>query len=232
MPFPTTLPSHIPHLDPHWFEHLQMPHHLPAMGDLLDFCYHMGPAEAAVFVIVGVIFLLFGVNIYKFLVMLNAALVGAAIGAYFGDKAGNSSVGAVTGGFIAAAIAWPLMKHAVALMGAAVGVMLGAAVWRVAGLQPDLVWAGAVCGGIALGMLSFTLFRGCVMMFTSLQGAMMIAMGILSLVYKYPDLAPKVSSTMSAKTYILPVAVLLPALAGMIFQQSPAGAGAKPATKK
>ncbi len=207
-----------------------MPHHLPAMGDLLDFCYHMGPAEAAVFVIFGVVFLLFGINIYKFLVMLNAGLVGAGIGAFFGDKAGNAQVGAVTGGFIAAALSWPLMKHAVALLGAAVGLFLGASIWRVAGLEPDLVWAGAITGAIAFGMLSFILFRGCVMMYTSLQGAMMLVMGVISLVYKYPDLAPKVSSTMSAKAYILPVAVLLPALCGLIFQQSPSAA--KPPVKK
>lgn len=233
---PTSLPfsPHAPFVDTNLLEHFTVPHHLPAMGDLLDFCYHMGPGEAALFVIFGVVFLLFGINIYKFLVMLNAGIAGAGIGAWLGEKAGNQGVGAVVGGFIAAALSWPMMKHAVAILGAAVGCMLGTAVWRVADLQPDMVWAGALCGAVLLGMLSFTLFRGCVMMFTSLQGAMMIAMGVLALTYKYPDLAPKITATLSAKSYILPVAVFLPALVGLIYQQTPsAPAGAaKPPVKK
>ncbi len=231
MPHPTSLPTSVPH--PHFhpgsfLDRYQLPHHWPTTGDLLVFCHNMGPGEAALFIIFGVIFLLFGINIYKSLVMLNAGLVGAAIGAWLGDKAGNQPVGAVTGAFIAAALSWPLMKHAVSLLGAAVGGVLGASIWRVAALPPDLVWAGALCGGVSMGMLSFVLFRGCIMMYTSLQGAVMIAIGVLSLIYKYPELAPQLTAAMSAKNYILPVAVLLPALFGLIYQQAPGAA--KPAT--
>src|SRR3954465_4903035 len=128
MPHSTTLPISLrpPAVDLNFLEHVKnVPAHLPTMGDLLDICYHMGPGEAALFVIFGVIFLLFGINIYKFLVMLNAGLAGAAAGAWLGDKAGNQAVGAVTGGFIAAALSWPLMKHAVAILGAAIGCMFG-----------------------------------------------------------------------------------------------------------
>jgi hypothetical protein len=234
MKLPTSLPTTMPHINTSaLLEELQRLHHWPAQGDLLSLCYKMGPAEAAGFLIFGIIFLLFGINIFKFLVMINAGIAGALLGAYLGDKGGNAPVGAAVGGFVAAALSWPLMKHAVALMGAAIGAVVGAAAWRVAGLHAESYWAGALCGGVIFGMLSFVIFRACIIAFTSLQGAAMIVVGVLALIFKYPELAPQVSSGLSNKTYIMPLAVFIPALCGLIYQQMPAAhaAGAKPAPK-
>jgi hypothetical protein len=235
MKIPTTPPSSIQHFSASaLLDQIQMLHRWPAQGDLLTLCYRMGPAEAALFVILGIIFLLFGINIFKILVMANAALLGAAAGAWIGDRGGNAPVGAVAGAFVAAALSWPLMKHAVAIMGALIGAMLGASTWHVASLNPEYAWAGALCGAATFGLLSFVLFRGCVIMFTSLQGAAMIVIGVLALLFKYPDFAPKLASFMSAKEYILPLAVLFPALCGLVFQQSPSihHPNLKPAAKK
>jgi hypothetical protein len=235
MKIPTTLPSSIQHFDPGaLLDQIQMLHRWPAQGDLLTLCYKMGPAEAALFVILGVIFLLFGINIFKILVMANAALLGAVAGAWIGDRGGNAPVGAVVGAFIAAALSWPLMKHAVAIMGALIGAMVGASAWHVANQNPEFAWAGAACGAATFGLLSFVLFRGCVIMFTSLQGAAMIVIGVLALLFKYPEFAPKLASLMSAKQYILPLAVLFPALCGLVFQHSPTAhhPHLKPAAKK
>ena len=214
-------------------EQIHVPNHWPVQGDVLSFCYKMGPGEAALFLIIGVIFVLFGINIFKFVVMANAGIAGAAIGVFAGEKAGNAAVGALIGGFTAAVIAWPLMKHAVAIMGGVIGAVVGASLWRAFGLNHEFYWAGAMCGGITFGMLSFLLFRGCVMMYTSLQGSLMVVVGVLSLICKYQDVAPKMMQTMSAKAYIMPIAVFIPFLCGLIFQQSPsAGAAAAGAKKK
>src|SRR5258708_39412920 len=92
MALPTTFPTSLPRFTVrNILDQIQMPHHWPAQGDLLSFCYKMGPGEAALFVIFGVILLLFGVNIFKFVVMLNAALLGAAIGAFIAEKAGHTA---------------------------------------------------------------------------------------------------------------------------------------------
>src|SRR5947209_16537872 len=147
MATPTTMPTTMPHVSASaLLDELQRLHHWPAQADLLSICYKMGPGEAALFVILGVVFLLFGINIYKFLVMLNAALAGAVIGGWLGDRAVNSSVGAAVGAFVAAACSWPLMQHAVAITGAVIGAVVGASAWRVAGLHPQFFWAGAMCG--------------------------------------------------------------------------------------
>src|SRR5437588_4623786 len=148
MAFPTSLPSSLPRFHATGLiDQIQLPHHFPEQGDLLSLCFKMGPGEATLFFIFGILFVLFGINIFKFVVMVNAAVAGAAIGAFFGEKAGNTEVGATVGGFIAAVLCWPLMKHAVALMGFVIGAAAGAGMWRAFSLNPDLFSAGETTVG-------------------------------------------------------------------------------------
>src|SRR5262252_4618827 len=107
--------------------------HWPAQHDLLSWCVKMGPAESAFLVMAGIIYLLWGVQWFKWLVTINFALMCAMVGAWLG-KAGEAEViCAVIGLFAGAAIAWPLMKYAVAAMGGVVGGLLGGGVWLTVG---------------------------------------------------------------------------------------------------
>lgn len=218
------------------FLHFHLPAHWPAQSDLLTWAQATGPGEAALFILIGVIYLLFGINLYKVLVMLNAALLGAFIGAVVGDKMGQAAApGAIVGGFTAAAIAWPLMKYAVAIMGAGLGLLAGMSMWRALSLPPELHFAGGLIGAVSFGLLSFVLFKGCIMMYTSLQGATMAVFGIMSLMLKYPTLSPEIQHALLIKPFILPLAIFIPTLAGLIYQQSnPQGSAgaAKPPVKK
>jgi hypothetical protein len=202
----------------HFWNTLHLPSHWPAQTDLLQWCQNMGPGEATALIIGGIIYLLYGYYIFRGLVLLNAGFFGAYIGGRVGEKAGSMPAGALMGGFIAGALAWPFMKYAVALMGGAFGAMLGASTWRAIGLQPDMCWAGSLIGLVAFGLLSFILFRVSVMMFTSLQGAVMMIIGVLSLAYKYKDFAPKVTEHMTVQPFLLPLAILVPAILGLVYQ--------------
>ncbi len=210
-----------------------VPQHWPAQGDLLTWAQNMGALTAALLVLAGITYLMFGVYAYRALVTINAAIVGAYLGALIGHKAGNATAGAMVGGFAACALAWPLMKYAIAIMGGAFGALLGASIWRAANLEPSYAWAGGGMGLIFFGMLSFLLFRGSIMMFTSLQGSVMLVFGLLGLIYKYQELAPHVNSNLQARQFILPLLIFVPATLGLIWQQSqypqagapPAGAG-------
>src|SRR5438874_1813491 len=107
----------------------------------------MSPAVAALLVLAGVIYLMFGVYAYKSLITVNAAVVGAYVGALLGERMGNPTAGALVGGFAGCAVAWPLMKYAVAIMGGVFGMLMGASIWRSFGLDPGFAWAG---GGMGL----------------------------------------------------------------------------------
>ena len=88
-------------------------------------------------------------------------------------------------------------------------------------------------GLIFFGMLSFMIFRGSIMMFMSLQGSVMLVFGLLGLIYKYQDIAPKVTENLTAKAFVLPLLIFVPATLGLIWQQTHYGAApAAPAAKK
>lgn len=193
--------------------------HWPMQTDLLQWCQTMTPAAATILVMGGIIYLLFGIHIYRWLVMLNAAILGGAIGGGIGERAGSAIAGALVGAFIAAALTWPMLKYAVAAMGGIFGALLGASLWRSANLEPNLMWAGALTGLIGFGLLSFVLFRGSIMMYTSLQGSVMLIFGILGLIYKYQELGPKVTENMTLKPFLLPILIFIPATVGLIYQQ-------------
>src|SRR5438128_1788356 len=105
-----------------------LPEHWPAQGDLLQWCQHMGPATAAILILAGIVYLAFGIYIYRTLVTVNAAVVGTYLGGLLGNKLGNALAGAMVGGFLGAAVTWPMMKYAVAVMGGIFGMLAGASV--------------------------------------------------------------------------------------------------------
>ena len=227
MAHPTTHPSNQP-----LFLDLHMPTHFPAQTDVLTWCQSIGPGEGAILVLLGVIYLMFGINIYKFTVMLNAGILGSILGFWIGDQAGNGLVGAAVGGFTAAALVFPLMKHAVTIMAALTGAVVGAGLWRLFSPHPDLYWAGAGSGAVVLALLAQQIFRGCVIMHTAMQGSAMLAIGVLALVTKYKTLTPQLVEAFKTKPFILPLAIFLPALLGLIYQQSPSAGGAAAAAAK
>jgi hypothetical protein len=203
----------------------------PHQTDLLNWSQHIGPAESTLLLLAGIVYLLWGFQIFKILVMLNAACVGAYIGATLGvGKQDTLICGGLLGAALAAGVAWSMMKYAVAMMGGLFGAVLGASLWRVAALDHHFVWAGALIGLAVFGMLSFILFRASVMMYTSLQGSFMMVFGLLGLLTKYHDLAPRLTQNMIGKPMLLTSLVLIPAMVGLIYQQScatPAGPSKK-----
>jgi hypothetical protein len=72
---------------------------------------------------------------------------------------------------------------------------------------------------IFFGMLSLILFRGSVIVYTSLQGSVMLVFGIFGLIYKYQSLAPDLTIMLNQRTFMLPALVFVPAIIGLLFQQ-------------
>src|SRR5690242_5140803 len=86
------------------FNWLHPPHHWPVQQDLLQWCQSMSPGAAALLMIGGIIFLLFGWYAFKGLITLNAAMVGGCLGAIIGDKlADSAAIGGIVGAVLMAA---------------------------------------------------------------------------------------------------------------------------------
>jgi hypothetical protein len=208
---------------------LNFPSYWPGQTDLLVWFHEMGSAVALLLVLLGLVYLLFGYHLFKPLVLLNAAFVGAMIGVFISGRTGGALPSGILGGFVAAAATYPLMKWAVALMGGLFGALLGFTLWRTFGLEPGFAWTGGCMGLIACGLLCFIVFRGSVMAYTSLQGSVMLVFGILSLAYKYQDFAPRLSQSLQVKPFLLPMAIFIATILGLIYQQN-SSFGAAPAT--
>ena len=218
-PAPTTAP---------WLEAVQIPTNWPGQMDLLQWSQRMGPGMATLLILLGIVYLLFGFYLFKGLLVVNAAIAGAVLGAIIGQRSGSDVPCAVLGAFLAAAVTVPLMKWAVAVHGGLLGAALGGAIWRLVGLDPTFAWSGAMTGLIALGMFSFILFRGGVMTYMSLQGSLMLVFGLLGMLYKYADVGPKLTRGLQDRDFILPMAIFIPAVIGLLYQQAnnkPAPAG-------
>ncbi|QOV90353.1 ABC-2 transporter permease [Humisphaera borealis] len=202
----------------------------PEQTDLLKFAQNMGPGLAALLIIMGIVYLLFGFQIYRILVVLNSAAVGFVVGAAIGDLKGASIPCAIAGGVLAGAVSWPTTKYAVAVMGGLFGAMVAATIWRLLGQDPAFTWAGAMTGLVGGGLLCFIVFNGCVMAYMSLQGSTMLIFGLLGLLLKYQEIAPKVGDYLTLKPFVLPLFVFIPTVLGTMFQQNgatPPPAGAK-----
>lgn len=204
--------------------YLQLPHRWPEQTDIISLCMHMGPGPAFLLVLLGVVYLLFGFYLYKALITFNATALGALMGLIIGQKFEQPIMGAVLGGFLAAALTWPQMKYAVALMGGLIGGVIGAGIWQSLGLENTYAWTGAMMGLIFFGLLSFILFRGSIMMYTSFQGSMMLVFGLLGLILKYQDIGLPLASKMSVNSFLLPIFVLIPTILGILYQQANAPA--------
>ncbi|MGB7157709.1 MAG: hypothetical protein WBD40_06560 [Tepidisphaeraceae bacterium] len=214
-------------VNPAW---LNVSVHWPGQTDLITWCNNMGPGLATILVIGGIVYLVFGVYLYKALITINLAVVGAYLGALIGFKTGGSAAmipWALIGAFCFAALTWPLMKYAVAVMGGLYGFLLGAAIWRTGGLEARYAWAGGGMGLIGFGMLSFILFRGSIMMYTSLQGSVMLVFGLLGLIFKYQSLSPKLLASLTSQPIVLPLSIFIPTVLGLIYQQTQFGAAAE-----
>ena len=176
---------------------------------------------------VGVVYLLYGWRIFRALVVISFGFIGMFLGMLSADKLSSNDHALMWGGIIGmalfAAIAVPLMKWCVSVLGAVAGGILTSGIWIALDLSDTYLPAGFIVGFIAGGLISFIMLKVSVMLFTSLGGSLITVTGLLALLYQYDV---KVSDPMTFYTYnlilthpwFLPLAIIIPTIAGMLIQ--------------
>ena len=140
--------------------------------------------QALIAVSFGAVYLLYGWRIFKVITVVCFGMLGLYAGMKVGGTMGSILWGGIIGLAGLAALSIPLMKWAVSILGAVAGGIITSGLWFAFGLPQQYIWAGAVIGIIAGGMISFIVFKIAVMLFTSLGGAVLIIIGLLSLLYR------------------------------------------------
>ncbi len=208
---------------------------------LVDSLSSLHIAWSIIFLVAGLTCLLNGYRYYKIVVVCLAA----AIGLFGGYKCGvmlNASGGgpyiiAACLGLLCAITCIPLMKYSVAAMGGLAGAFIGGNIWSAAyrlaegaDVPVQNAWIGALIGLVVFGMLAFITFKLSVVVFTSVAGAMVCVLGAMSLILNIPSWKPSVTESISAHAIVMPLLVFVPAIIGLILQESYKEDGGKPAS--
>ncbi len=176
--------------------------------------------ESLTFIAFGSVCLLYGWRVFKMLVVINFGLIGLVLGMSISDRIVglNQLAGGIIGMGILGVLSVPLMKWAVNILGAFAGGVIASGIWYAFGLNEQYLWAGAMTGIVAGGMLSFVIFKVAVMLFTSLWGSTLIVSGSLALLYIHQSTSEQIESLFFANKWFIPAIIILPTILGLFVQ--------------
>ena len=178
--------------------------------------------QAVLAISFGVVYLLYGWRIFRVLVVICFGMIGMFLGMKAGERFGNVPAGGLAGTAVFAFLAVPLMKWCVSFLGAAAGGLITSGIWYACRLPEQYIWAGAVIGIVAGGMISFILLKASVMLFTSLGGSLITLVGVLALLHEYemnrPEPTHYIEDLIYLHPWFLPTVIIVPTLIGMFIQ--------------
>ena len=179
--------------------------------------------QAVIGISFGIIVLMYGWRIYKALTVIGFGILGLYLGLWIGNQFQKPLPGAIVGCVLLVILAIPLMRWAVAILGAVAGGILAGGIWHSCNLPQEYVWAGALTGFVAGGMISFVVFKLAVMLFTSLSGTSLIVIGAFALIYRYETFASDPPTThlnhlYYSNSWFLPLLLTAGTLLGIILQ--------------
>ncbi len=180
----------------------------------------LGLIEALTFVSFGVVCLFYGWRIFKILAVICFGLAGMFVGIWVDQRLVRAqepiwlpTIFTLLSGFFAV----PFLRWGVSVLGAGAGGVLTAGAWLGMGLPHAYLWAGALIGLIAGGLLSFIVFKSAVMLFTSLGGSGLMMMGVLAILQRYSG-SGQLETLAHQQRWFLPVMFLVPMVIGIIMQ--------------
>ena len=181
----------------------------------------LGILEALTFISFGAVCLFYGWRVFRILVVISFAMLGLVLGMMISSKIGGENNNPLLGVVVAIVmgiVSVPLMRWAVSILGAAAGGIVTAGLWYACKLPEQYIWAGGLVGVVAGGMISFIIFRIAVMLFSSMSGSALIVMGMLALLYHYPQTTERVQELVFSESWFLPIALMAPTAIGILLQ--------------
>ncbi|RPI62263.1 MAG: DUF4203 domain-containing protein [Planctomycetaceae bacterium] len=200
---------------------------LPTQAQFLDYLTSMDVIQAGVLLVCGLVYMLYGWKMFRILIIVNAAMLGAVLGSKCGAMLQGQNMPlycGLGGAVVLAVLAWPLMKYAVCLMGGLAGAFLGFTLWHYvtnaaqSASVNEYAWVGALVGLVIMGLLAFIVFRVTIVIFTAFQGSLLVVPGIMALLMLSQSLKPNILRAMNDNPHLLPLLIFVPAVIGIAFQ--------------
>jgi hypothetical protein len=185
-----------------------------------------------VFLVLGLVFLLYGYKLYKILVSVVFAGIGGMVGVLIGVHFGAPGwlIGLI-GAIVLGILAWPLFRIGWGILGGAIFGAIALPLAVAMTNSPVLGYTLAAVAFIAGMVLTIVLMRPLIIISTSISGAATLVEGVLLMLIRWPSAGDPVRAELESKPYLFVVLVALPAILGAILQWRDT-AGAKPAAKK
>ncbi|MGI9014707.1 MAG: hypothetical protein ACR2GY_10715 [Phycisphaerales bacterium] len=193
--------------------------------ELIEMLSQVHVTVAGALLIVGILCVLNGYRWHRWVVIVCAFLSGFGLGWLMSRHLEQPYIVAGALALMAAVVANPLLKFAVAIFGGLTGAFIGANLWTAFGYQEQAHWAGALLGLTIVGMASFMMFKHVVVLFTSIGGSAMAMAGGIALLLYVPDIRDGVTSALTNNTLILPLLLTVAAVIGFTLQQGQSAAG-------
>jgi hypothetical protein len=180
----------------------------------------LGLIEALTFISFGVVCIFYGWRVFKILVIISFTLFGLFLGVYANQTlvGGDSFWLGIIAMILFGVLSVPLMRWGVSILGAVAGGVLTGGAWYAFRLPENYVWAGALAGMIAGGMISFIIFKIAIMLFSSLGGSALVVVGVLAVIHDYMPTAVDIEELIRDQKWFLPVALLVPMAIGIYWQ--------------
>jgi len=182
----------------------------------------LGLIEALTFVSFGAVCLFYGWRVFKILVVICFGLLGMVLGITVTNKIvglSNQLMGGLIGMVLLSVLSVPLMRWAVCILGGMAGGTVTSGIWYATGLPENMIWAGALIGMIAGGMISFIVFKVAVILFSSLGGSALLVVGLLAVLCSgHIGATEQVHNLVINHKWFLPVALIIPTAVGVIVQ--------------
>ena len=171
---------------------------------------------------IAIIFLLYGWRLFRLLVALNFLYLGLFLGRYAGLQSNQPSIVMLTGilgAIFCISMTFPFMKYCVAILGGMAGAAIGSAVWKGFAGMDSMIIAGSMAGLVAGAFLAFSSFKYTVMMFTSVQGSMMLLIGSLAIMKNQTPLGPTMEQYLINMPMNLPALLICIVILGILVQK-------------
>ena len=181
---------------------------------------NLGLIEAMTFMSFGVVCLFYGWRVFKVLVVICFAMAGLAIGWRISNivGGGNSPLLGILLGVALGIVSVPLMRWSVGVLGAVAGALITGGLWYAFQLPEQYMWAGALVGFVAGGMMSFIVFKVAVMLFSSLGGSLLVVAGVLALMHQYEPSSAYIKEMFYGPKWFLSSIILVPTVIGIWAQ--------------
>ncbi len=137
----------------------------------------LGLFGSVMFVITGIVYMLYGWQIFRVMVAIGFAFIGFYLGTMAGDIFGWPMLGGTVAAILLAVLSLPLMRLGTGIIIALASASLAGYLWHISEMPEKYTLACAAVGLILGGLCGFYIFRFAVMAYTSLLGASIVVTG-------------------------------------------------------